>query len=563
MLHSKLTENFPHIFVASCKYACKHLDGQDVAEALVTTQLKVFAKSRWCTSGDTAADLMLLCLCHNVLHRAVPIWLEKQGFDCQTPIWEDLGEIMLENMEGEAYWAAFNEKQRGSALKFARAPTTTISVALWHKCLLPNIRLMDRFLREGGGDWDRCELQSAAMGQPRAFRITEACTGKTTEAFFKEVRTFIFEHSEWEFLPTKCCTQMEQSLAFGMLIRTLGGIHFHIASVFAAYPYRLWLLVDSHTPLDSAVDAIWADPSCSWDPFTVDFRRHYDSKEKLRSPECRSLLFALAILLRLDTSRVESRHAWLRRLLRVKGQTWVHELAQASADWVLLRERIIEGLDHRFVESNDKEQNDEDGIAPGGGSCRAFLSKWLPEHPMQGFEDRGAWLRAGHLAYFDMVRQGGGGLDMYMRSGKAGAIAHRAGGHSFGRHHQPSCEVVSAESAKLDAWQIACAEEDSAGVVAQFQVIECVSTPMKAANWARGLADEHMYDSPTGYASKGVHVQLYNKQSQSGFGSPCFETFEWIGYAFMLRSIRQHMVVPMSCLDVTVMIEVSHILVGH
>ena len=119
--------------------------------------------------------------------------------------------------------------------------------------------------------------------------------------------------------------------------------------------------------------------------FTVDFRRHYDSKEKLHSPECRSVLFAPAILLRLDTSRMESRHAWLRRLLRVKGQTWVHELAQASADWVLLRERIIEGLDHEFVESDDKEQNDEDGIAPGGGSCRAFLSKWLPEHPMQGF----------------------------------------------------------------------------------------------------------------------------------------------------------------------------------
>ena len=70
----------------------------------------------------------------------------------------------------------------------------------------------------------------------------------------------------------------------------------------------------------------------------------------------------------------------------------------------------------------------------------------------------------------------GGELDRYMRSGKAGAIAHRAGGHSFGRHHQPRCGVVSAESAKQDAWQIACAEDDSAGVVAQFQVIECVST---------------------------------------------------------------------------------------
>eukprot|EP00974_Lingulodinium_polyedra_P009638 924263-Lingulodinium_polyedra.AAC.1 len=32
----------------------------------------MFAKNRWCTSGQTAAELFLLTACHNVLDQMVP-----------------------------------------------------------------------------------------------------------------------------------------------------------------------------------------------------------------------------------------------------------------------------------------------------------------------------------------------------------------------------------------------------------------------------------------------------------------------------------------------------------
>ena len=212
---------------------------EDVSEALAPTAVKVFARSRWCTSGATAADLFLLCTCHNLAARAIPVWIQLLGGKIDSSIWDDLGDIVLESLEGEQYWAAFNDKQRGDALRFARAPTTTANVVLWHKCMIPSVILMDRCLHQASEEWNRSQAQDGSISGDRKYVILECMKGNLTAGFFSMIISFMFGASQWTFLPKGLRTMAVASLAFAMLARSLGGVDFHISGLFAAYPYRL------------------------------------------------------------------------------------------------------------------------------------------------------------------------------------------------------------------------------------------------------------------------------------------------------------------------------------
>lgn len=71
---------------------------------------------------------------------------------------------------------------------------------------------------------------------------------------------------------------------------------------------------------------------------------HFPTLSSLTSPRCTAILSSLAYVLRLDIARIECRHACVRRLLITKGQgvSWVAELSHCSADWVMVRDRLIE-----------------------------------------------------------------------------------------------------------------------------------------------------------------------------------------------------------------------------
>jgi hypothetical protein len=291
----------------------------DVTEALVPCSVKVFACHRWCTSAATSGELLLLMLCHNILTQIVPAWLAAIGFSSKATLWDDLGEIVLDELEGDAYWAAFAEKQRGDALRFVRSSMSPIGCALWHKCLQPAVRLMDLLLRFASESWDDNDMQDAAKGLPRAYRVVEAATGRLTSGISEMLHKYMTDDAEWMFLPPALKTQKSRSLAFCMLAQSAGGIHAQLASVYSSYPYRLFLLIDPALPVTEAAHRIYTDLPCTWCDFTVSFRQRFRTEEDLTSNECRYVLISLAHLLRLETARVECRHAWLRRLLISKG----------------------------------------------------------------------------------------------------------------------------------------------------------------------------------------------------------------------------------------------------
>jgi hypothetical protein len=301
---------------------------ESAVDALVPQPLQVFARSRWCTSGNTARELLLLTLAHDLLNRSIPVWLSKLGHKTEVSVWDDLAEVVLEGLEGDQYWSAFNEKQHGDALRFAKQTATSSCIVFSHLCMVPCTKLMDRFLRQAAEDWDRCEAQDAAQGQRRAFRLTDAASGRLTHEFFREVHGMFFNTSSWKAVPERCCTQKDQSMAFAMLARSVCGVHAQIEHHLSACPYKLWLLIDPGTSLDIAVSLLLSIRPCQWADFTRRFMHRYPTADDMRSTEARCVLQAVAILFRVDTSRVECRHAWARRLLRLKGLCSVYAFAQ-------------------------------------------------------------------------------------------------------------------------------------------------------------------------------------------------------------------------------------------
>jgi hypothetical protein len=241
------------------------------------------------------------------------------GYTSKTSLWDDLGEIVLDGLEGEAYWSAFSEKQRGDSLRFSQSSMGPTGIALWHKCLQPSVRMMDTLLRIASESWDDNEMQDAALGLPRAYRVVDAATGKLTAGVSAMIHTYVTDEAEWAFLPPSLMTYKARSLAFSMLAQTAGGIQSQLSAVYSSYPYRLFLLIDPTVPVAEAANRIHQDPACTWCEFTVRFRQKFRSIEDLQSGDCRHILVSIAHLLRLEKARVECRHAWLRRLLICKG----------------------------------------------------------------------------------------------------------------------------------------------------------------------------------------------------------------------------------------------------
>ena len=153
----------------------------------------------------------------------------------------------------------------------------------------------------------------------------------------------LLEDSEtWlRLLPLPARTHRYSSLPFAMLSRSVGGVQQLVRVRHASLPYKLFHLLYIESEARPAfAEELEAIPACMRDVFSSSFMEHYSGR--LCSVECLSTLTAMAISCRLDISRIECRHASLRRVLR-KSSTWASEVASASADFVLLRQRICEG----------------------------------------------------------------------------------------------------------------------------------------------------------------------------------------------------------------------------
>ena len=324
---------------------------EDVAEALCPNPWKVFAKSRWCTSSVVADEAFLLDSAHNLMTRAIPEWLERLSKAdpaySKKSSWQVDPAVQLAHQDGPKadgnLFAEFNFKQRVDAKSFARNPLTSTGIILWHSCIKPCVHLTGKLIAFSGDAWDQQQHASAPQGVARKLRLVEAWRGRLTDAFYNEVYNLVFDARKWGHIKFARQTDMAQTLSWAMLARVTGGVHMMVTTPFSQNPYKMiGLLLDPTLPIDEAVRTLEKEPPCMQGDFMQDLFRHFPTTEMKQSSSCRAVVSAIAAILRTDTTRAECRHAWLRRCLAYKGQTWDHEIAVASADWVLTRLRILE-----------------------------------------------------------------------------------------------------------------------------------------------------------------------------------------------------------------------------
>jgi hypothetical protein len=181
----------------------------------------------------------------------------------------------------------------------------------------------------------------------------------------------------------------------------------------------------------------------------------------------------ISILFRLDMSRVECRHAFLRRFVRSRGGTWLSEFASLSADWFTARSREMErdsfviGQRASRVASEGAYcfPGDEDGYAAadenatgkkkigkrkGGGTQRAFLSKWFRTNRRDPSTSRKDYFLSANQAYRDFINSDDADLKHHFQQvGERAKEAVQLGGAAFGPRLKPVLPTTTSTSTAI------------------------------------------------------------------------------------------------------------------
>ena len=324
-------------------------------------------------------------------------------------------------------WAAFHARQRGNTQTFAASqPTQTLLIM--RLALGPIVTLFDSMLEQASLRWEMREHAAAmSSGNPLRTRLSESWVGDEASKFLEEVTGLLMsQHELWHTLfPRRHRTNHHAALAFAMLSRSAAGVEHNLVVPHRGFPFRLFSLRRA-PPEDVARIAaeIEATPACMMDPFTSDFVRHFAGA--LAGAEALNTLTSVALVSRLDTARLECRHASLRRVVRKRNQSWTAKVAQLSGDALLLRQRIMEA---RQAAPSPKTRAKISKVRRGGGAQRAFMSRFLCGKSLAG-DRRKREFKLGNEAFRKLSQE----ERMEMEDeGSKGTRAFRAGGRAFDR----------------------------------------------------------------------------------------------------------------------------------
>ena len=141
----------------------------------------------------------------------------------------------------------------------------------------------------------------------------------------------------WSIIAPSQRTLVAQSTAFAMMSRAACCVHATICHAHQLYPFKIFgLLLDP-----SLASVIKSDLACMLDSFSLCFRQTFPTEAAMRSVECMHVLRSIALIMRIDTVRIECRHASIRRGKLVASQT--HSQSVEHAHFVMACQRIIEG----------------------------------------------------------------------------------------------------------------------------------------------------------------------------------------------------------------------------
>ena len=434
----------------------------DATDALCPVKLPVFARSRWCSSAKTIIHIFLWTHCHALFSDVVSGFLLAVGWSLKKRKFAetlpgdsddrnnaDSLQVVTVTAQANAdvsstFWAAFNYNAKTRAEKIANEIDLCFYAFLWLIGLQPVMDLMQHCLWLASERFDDEQLFQASLGRPRTFRVLEAARGQVTLAYLIAMHILLTVDGVWKSLMDKYRTVRHRSQVWASLTRNLGCIWFGVTFAYMCYPYRLWLLIDPLLNVAETARKLFHDRRCSWCAFTHKFRACFPTEASLRGSKCLAVLRLLAALLRLDTSRIECRHASIRRQLRQKGATWLAAFEEVSASFILMRARILESL------ANPASSHTGAGSRHIGGMFRAFCSQWLKQHPLDQFDSKAVRFETMAHAYHEFLVSGSAeDKELFRRLGEALMLKGRASRMAAQQLHtsgKPSSTTMSASA---------------------------------------------------------------------------------------------------------------------
>ena len=353
---------------------------------------------------------------------------------------------------GKSGWAEFNKKVRGDANAFLmQDPRDGLLVALQTLSVTMHcFRIMQRLgseEHEMESQYSRLQSQSeSAIGPRLSYLLSE----DVIVSVYARARDLFESPAPWVFLVEK--SHRLSNLCFAVLSKSVCGLEQKLFKPWRAFPFTLFKLlqVQRSMELEQVAQDILHEQQrhpCLLDAFSSAFLARFPSVQSLCSPPAQAALLALAETVRLDISRVECRHAAIRRLACCKKGTHLSTVEQVSAQYLLQQAQhlVVQVDELNQTQSSAKvsaqgpkvrRKGRPNQIAGGGGLQRALVKLWFTNNSakMRSKSDKKASMRRAN-EYARAVRAGEYGQEILGHAqalARASTAAYRTSGRGFG-----------------------------------------------------------------------------------------------------------------------------------
>lgn len=240
-----------------------------------------------------------------------------------------------------ASWAAVNTMHRRMATEWIlRKPLTEMIVQ--RQVMEPLRRMLAAQFEVAGEAWDIDQAAKVLDGSAtegtinwacREYRLVIAATCQEEKRFFQQLHLLFEEPVLWSALPAKAFTLHYRALVFKMLSRMgccVQELHQHPHE---QLPFQLFRLLRE----PELAGQLLQIPTCRWDAWSMAMREKHPA---LADADFYAKLAAVALMAWKDISRIEAKHASIRRILYQRS-THTHslEFGSLSADWCFLQAR--------------------------------------------------------------------------------------------------------------------------------------------------------------------------------------------------------------------------------
>lgn len=239
-------------------------------------------------------------------------------------------------------WAEVNAKHRRLAAEWVMQ--RPLAKMLLQRMVMEPLRaLMAAQFTIASDEWEQKQLaavaEAAARGDTgwgtREYRVSVAASGSLEKRFFEQLQVLLGRPEMWQAMPTSALTASFCALGFKLVSRSGCCVLELLQHPHEQMPMRMFRLLSDP---EAAKDLLKL-PACRWDPWSLQLREAHPS---LSGDEFFAKIAMVAHMLWVDISKVEAKHATIRRILSVtSAHTHQQSLADLSAFWCFLQMRKL------------------------------------------------------------------------------------------------------------------------------------------------------------------------------------------------------------------------------